>query len=159
MEKNILHLLGHPSENTACKGLLEAYQQDSEGEGNSQVLHLSNLKFNVNLSDGYKTSEVMQLEEDLVTSKQSMRIMVTMGTPKWWFYLINQTSQYQILKRMVFGYVGFDPFAFPPLGSSENQQTNGGLKGPDSQGIGHTALKISLIHYSTIKIKHYDTFD
>lgn len=38
-----------------------------------------------------------------------MRILVTMDTPKWWFYLVYRASQYQILKNIVFGYIGFNP--------------------------------------------------
>ena len=42
--------------------------------------------------------------------------MVTMDTPKWWFYLIYRASQYQILKDIIFGYVGFDPIRFSTFG-------------------------------------------
>lgn len=33
-----------------------------------------------------------------------------------WFYLIYRASQYQILKDIVFGYVGFDPVRFSTFG-------------------------------------------
>lgn len=170
MEKKILLLLGHPSENSFCNGLLDAYRQGAESTGAScKTLFISRLNFNVSLSDGYKTGEAMQLEEDLITAQQligwadhvvlaypnwwgfmpaitkgfidrvllpgfafknhsgknfpekllkgkSMRIMVTMDTPKWWFYLVYRASQYQILKDIVFGYVGFDPIRFSTFG-------------------------------------------
>lgn len=126
-------------------------------------------EFDVNLADGYKAGETMQLEEDLVAALQlilwadhvvlaypnwwgfmpavtkgfidrvflpgfafkhqsgklfpekllkgkSIRLMVTMDTPKLWFYLIYRASQYQILKDIVFGYVGFDPIRFTTFG-------------------------------------------
>lgn len=170
MAKNILLILGHPSEKSFCKGLLDAYQKGAENAGaNCRTIFISKLKFDVNLTDGYKTGEAMQLEEDLAAAQQliqwaehvvlvypnwwgfmpaitkgfidrillpgfafknhsgkifpeklmkgkSMRLMVTMDTPKWWFYLIYQASQYRILKDIVFGYVGFDPIRFSTFG-------------------------------------------
>jgi NAD(P)H dehydrogenase (quinone) len=170
MAKNILLILGHPSENSFCKALLDAYQNGAESAGaNIKTIYVSRLNFNVTLSDGYKNGTAMQLEDDLVASQEliqwadhvvmaypnwwgfmpavtkgfidrvflpgfafknhsgktfpekllkgkSMRLMVTMDTPKWWFYLIYRASQYQILKNIVFGYVGFDPIRFSTFG-------------------------------------------
>jgi NAD(P)H dehydrogenase (quinone) len=170
MEKNILLILGHPSENSFCKALLDAYQAGAESVGaNCKTIYISRLRFDVNLSDGYKNGEAMQLEQDLVASQElirwadhvvlaypnwwgfmpaitkgfidriflpgfafknhsgknfpekllkgkSMRVLVTMDTPKWWFYIIYRASQYQILKDIVFGYVGFDPIRFSTFG-------------------------------------------
>lgn len=53
--------------------------------------------------------------EKLLKGK-SIRLLVTMDTPKWWFYIIYRASQYQILKKIVFGYVGFDPIRFSTFG-------------------------------------------
>ncbi|WP_121812661.1 NAD(P)H-dependent oxidoreductase [Mucilaginibacter kameinonensis] len=168
MKKNILLILGHPSENSFCNALLNAYQRGAESAGaNCKVLYISRLKFDVNLAEGYKTGEYM--EDDLLAAQEmftwanhvvfvypnwwgfmpaitkgfidrlflpgfafkhqsgkifpekllkgkSMRLMVTMDTPKWWFYLIYRASQYQILKDIVFGYVGFDPIRFSTFG-------------------------------------------
>lgn len=170
MKKNILLILGHPSENSFCKALLDAYQKGAESTGAiCKTLYVSQLSFNVNLADGYKAGEAMPLEADFVTSQQllkwadhvvlaypnwwgfmpaitkgfidriflpgfafkhhsgkifpekllvgkSMRLLVTMDTPKWWFYLVYHASQYQILKNIVFGYVGFDPVRFSTFG-------------------------------------------
>ncbi|AYL95795.1 NAD(P)H-dependent oxidoreductase [Mucilaginibacter celer] len=170
MKKNILLILGHPSENSFCNALLNAYSAGAESAGATcKIIYISRLNFNVNLADGYKTGEAMQLEEDLVTSQQliqwadhvvlaypnwwgfmpaitkgfidriflpgfafknhsgkifpekllkgkSLRLLVTMDTPKLWFYLIYRASQYQILKDIVFGYVGFDPIRFTTFG-------------------------------------------
>ncbi len=170
MKKNILLILGHPSDNSLCNALLDAYQKGAAGsDASCKTLYISQLKFDVNLSDGYKKGEAMQLEEDLVASQElikwadhvvlaypnwwgfmpaitkgffdriflpgfafknhsgknfpekllagkSIRVMVTMDTPKWWFYLIYRASQYQILKDIIFGYVGFDPIRFSTFG-------------------------------------------
>jgi len=170
MAKNILLILGHPSENSFCNALLDAYKTGAEKAGATcKTIYISQLKFDVNLSDGYKTGETMQLEKDLVASQElikwadhvvmaypnwwgfmpaiakgfidrlflpgfafkhqsgkifpdkllkgkSMRLLMTMDTPKWWFYLIYRASQYQILKDIVFGYVGFDPIRFSTFG-------------------------------------------
>jgi len=170
MKKNILLLLGHPSENSFCNALIEAYKKGAEEAGAAcKTIYISRLKFNVNLQDGYKNGEAMQMEEDLINCQQlmqwadhvvlaypnwwgfmpaitkgfidrillpgfafkhhsgkifpdkllagkSMRLLVTMDTPKWWFYLIYHATQYQILKHIVFGYVGFKPIRFSTFG-------------------------------------------
>lgn len=170
MKRKILLILGHPSENSFCNALLEAYKTGAEQSGaECKVIYISRLKFDVNLADGYKTGEAMQLEEDLVEAQKllqwadhvvfaypnwwgfmpavtkgfidrvllpgfafknhsgkifpekllkgkSIRLLVTMDTPTWWFYLIYRASQYQILKDIVFGYVGFDPIRFTTFG-------------------------------------------
>lgn len=64
--------------------------------------------------------------EKLLTGK-SIRFLVTMDTPKWWFYLIYRASQFQILKKIIFGYVGFAPIRFSTFGfmrRSTNKQRN-----------------------------------
>lgn len=182
MAKKILLILGHPSENSFCKALLDAYQKGAESAGAiCKTIYVSRLNFDVNLSDGYKTGEAMQLEKDLIASQEliqwadhvvmaypnwwgfmpalakgfidrvflpgfafkhhsgkifpekllkgkSMRLLATMDTPKWWFYLIYRASQYQILKDIVFGYVGFDPIRFSTFGfmrkSTDKQRSN-----------------------------------
>ena len=170
MAKNILLILGHPSENSFCKALLDAYQNSAESAGaNIKTIYVSRLNFDVTLHDGYKNGEALQLEDDLANAQQlmlwadhvviaypnwwgfmpavmkgfidrillpgfafkhrsgkvfpekllkgkSIRLMVTMDTPKWWYYLIYRASQYQILKNIVFGYVGFDPIRFSTFG-------------------------------------------
>jgi putative NADPH-quinone reductase len=170
MKRNILLVLGHPSENSFCNALLDAYKKGAESIGaECKTIYIARLNFTVNLSDGYKTDAAMELEEDLVASQQlfqwadhvvmafpnwwgfmpaiakgfierlllpgfafkhhtgkifpdklltgkSIRLLVTMDTPTWWFYLVYRASQYQILKDIVFGYVGFDPIRFSTFG-------------------------------------------
>lgn len=170
MAKNILLILGHPSENSFCNALLDAYQRGAESAGAiCKTIYVSRLNFNVTLAEGYKNGEALLLEEDLANAQQlmlwadhvliaypnwwgfmpavmkgfidrillpgfafkhqsgkifpekllkgkSIRLMVTMDTPKWWYYLIYRASQYQILKDIVFGYVGFDPVRFSTFG-------------------------------------------
>ncbi|MFN8347062.1 MAG: NAD(P)H-dependent oxidoreductase [Spirosomataceae bacterium] len=191
MAKNILLILGHPSENSFCKALLDAYQKGAEQAGaNCQTLYLSRLHFNLNLSEGYKNGEAMPLEDDLIASQQqilqadhvvlaypnwwgfmpaltkgfidrvflpgfafkhhsgklfpekllkgrSIRLLVTMDTPTWWFYLIYRASQYQILKDILFGYVGFDPIRFSTFGfirKSTDKQRESWLKKVEKLG-------------------------
>lgn len=170
MTKNILLILGHPSKNSFNKALLDAYQKGAESIGaNCKTIYISDLNFDVNLADGYKTGKADQLEEDLVAAQKlfqwahhvvfafpnwwgampaitkgfidriflpgfafknhsgknfpeqllkgkSIRILVTMDTPKFWFYLIHRASLYLILKKVVFGYVGFKPISFSTFG-------------------------------------------
>jgi len=182
MAKNILLILGHPSENSFCNGLIDAYKKGAESSGATcKVIYISRLNFDVNLSDGYKTGKADQLEEDLVAAQKlfqwadhvviafpnwwgampaitkgfidrlflpgfafknhsgksfpekllkgkSMSVMVTMDTPKFWFYLVHRASLYLILKKVVFGYVGFKPINFSTFGfirkSTETLRTN-----------------------------------
>jgi putative NADPH-quinone reductase len=181
MAKKILLILGHPSENSFTRALLDAYRSGAESTGAiCKTIFIGRLKFNVTLEDGYKPGDTRQLEEDLLSAQQlltwadhvvfaypnwwgfmpaiakgfidrillpgfafkhhsgkifpekllsgkSLRILVTMDTPKWWFYLIYRASQYQILKDIVFGYVGFKPIRFSTFGfmrkSAEKQRT------------------------------------
>jgi len=170
MKNNILLILGHPSENSFCNALIEAYKKGAEKAGAvCKSIYVSRLNFDVTLHDGYKNGDAMQLEEDLIASQEiiqwadhvvfaypnwwgfmpaitkgfidriflpgfafkhhagkifpekllkgkSLRLLVTMDTPKWWFYLIYRASQYQILKHIVFGYVGFNPIRFSTFG-------------------------------------------
>lgn len=53
---------------------------------------------------------------DQLLKGKSMRILVTMDTPKLWFYLVHRASLYLILKKVVFGYVGFKPLSFSTFG-------------------------------------------
>ncbi|WP_415327024.1 NAD(P)H-dependent oxidoreductase [Chryseobacterium sp. MMS23-Vi53] len=180
--KNILLILGHPSKNSFNNALLDAYRKGAESEGATvKTIYISDLDFDVNLSDGYKNGETMTLEDDLIKSQKlikwadhvviafpnwwgsmpaitkgfidriflpdfafkhhsgkifpekllkgkSLRLLVTMDTPKWWFYLIYRASLYQILKKIVFGYVGFDPIKFSTFGfmrkSTDKQRQN-----------------------------------
>ena len=170
MAKNILLILGHPSKNSFNKALLDAYQKGAESSGaNCKTIYISDLNFDVNLADGYKTGKAGQLEEGLVAAQKlfywanhvvfafpnwwgfmpaatkgfidrlflpgfafknhsgknfpeqllkgkSMRVLVTMDTPKFWFYLVHRASLYLILKKVVFGYVGFKPINFSTFG-------------------------------------------
>jgi NAD(P)H dehydrogenase (quinone) len=180
--KNILLILGHPSKDSFSNALLEAYKKGAESEGAAiKTIYISDLDFDVNLSDGYRTGDGMELEEDLIKSQEqilwadhvvlafpnwwgfmpaitkgfidriflpgfafkhqsgkifpekllkgkSIRVLVTMDTPKFWFYLVYRASQYQILKNIVFGYVGFDPVKFSTFGfmrkSTDKQRQN-----------------------------------
>ena len=170
MAKNILLILGHPSKNSFNKALLDAYQTGAESTGaNCKIIYISDLNFDVNLADGYKTGKADQLEVDLVEAQKlfewashvvmafpnwwgampaitkgfidrlflpgfafknhsgktfpeqlltgkSIRLLVTMDTPKFWFYLVHRASLYLILKKVVFGYVGFKPVSFSTFG-------------------------------------------
>jgi NAD(P)H dehydrogenase (quinone) len=179
MAKKILLVLGHPSKNSFNKALLDAYQTGAESAGATcKTIFISDLNFDVNLADGYKTGNADELEADLLAAQQlfkwtdhvvfafpnwwgfmpaitkgfidrlflpgfafknhpgknfpeqllkgkSMRVLVTMDTPKFWFYLVHRASLYLLLKKVVFGYVGFKPINFSTFGfmrKSSDQQ-------------------------------------
>jgi NAD(P)H dehydrogenase (quinone) len=74
--------------------------------------------------------------EKLLKGK-SMRVMVTMDTPKFWFYLVHRASLYLILKKVVFGYVGFSPISFSTFGfmrRSTNEQRSNWLQKVEQLG-------------------------
>ena len=181
MAKHILLILGHPSKKSFNRALLDAYQKGVESTGaDCKTIYISDLNFDVNLADGYKTGKADQLEEDLLAAQKSfqwadhvvmafpnwwgampaiakgfidriflpgfafknhsgksfpekllkgksMRVLVTMDTPKFWFYLVHRASLYLLLKKVVFGYVGFKPINFSTFGfmrkSTDKQRT------------------------------------
>lgn len=170
MTKKIVLILGHPSENSFCKALLDQYQQGAERSGAiCKSIIISHLKFDINLPDGYRKEEAMELEDDLIAAQllvkwadhvvmafpnwwgsmpaiakgfidrlflpgfafkhhsgktfpeqllkgKSIRVLVTMDTPKLWFYFVHRASLYLILNKVVFGYVGFKPVSFSTFG-------------------------------------------
>lgn len=87
--KNILLILGHPSETSYCNALLDAYRIGAEKAGAiCKTLYISRLRFNLNLSDGYR-GETMPMEQDLVVSQQLIQWAdhVVMAYPNWWGFM------------------------------------------------------------------------
>lgn len=74
----------------------------------------------------FKNHSGKSFPEKLLAGK-SMRVLVTMDTPTFWFYLVHRASLYVILKKVVFGYVGFSPINFSTFGfmrkSTEGQRS------------------------------------
>ena len=90
MKTNILLILGHPSENSFCNALLDAYKKGAATTGaNYKTLYISQLDFNVNLADGYKTGETLPLEEDLIRSQEliSWADHIVLAYPNWWGFM------------------------------------------------------------------------
>ena len=75
----------------------------------------------------FKNHSGKTFPEQLLKGK-SMRVLVTMDTPKCWFYLVHRASLYLILRKVVFGYVGFKPIDFSTFGfmrrSTDKQRAN-----------------------------------
>ncbi len=89
-QRACLLILGHPSENSFCKPLLDAYQNGAESAGaNIKTIYVSRLNFKVTLSDGYKNGTAMQLEDDLIASQELIQWAdhVVMAYPKWWGFM------------------------------------------------------------------------
>ena len=182
MTKKVLLILGHPSEKSFSKALLDAYQKGAAYSGaRCETIIISQLDFSENLSEGYKNREAMTLEKDIIVSQQlinwadhiviayptwwgsmpaltkgfidrvflpgfafkhhkgksfpeqllkgkSIRLLVTMDAPKWWFYLVYRAAQYRMLKQLVFGYVGFDPVKFSTFGSMRKSDQSQRMK-------------------------------
>jgi NAD(P)H dehydrogenase (quinone) len=180
MAKNVLFILGHPSQNSFCKALLDSYQKGAAVLGaKCQSICISELNFDGNLAESYKNRDAILVEDDVIKSQElikwadhivmayptwwgsmpaltkgfidkvflpgfafkhhkgkpfpekllkgkSIRLLVTMDAPKWWFYLVYGAAQYRMLRQLVFGYVGFNPIRFTTFGavrtSSEAQR-------------------------------------
>lgn len=59
----------------------------------------------------YKYHKGKNFPEKLLKGR-SIRILVTMDTPKFWFYLGFWAAQYRMLRQLVFEFVGFNPVRF-----------------------------------------------
>jgi NAD(P)H dehydrogenase (quinone) len=83
--KKILIINGHPKRNSFCQSLADAYQRGSKLGGHEfEVLHLRDLEFNLNLSDGYSLKT--ELEPDLIKAQQLITWAnhVVIIHPVWW---------------------------------------------------------------------------
>jgi putative NADPH-quinone reductase len=73
----------------------------------------------------FKHHEGKLFPEKLLKGK-SIRLLVTMDTPKLWFYIVFRAAQYRMLRNVLFEYVGFHPVRFSTFGgmrkSSEGQR-------------------------------------
>lgn len=64
----------------------------------------------------FKHHKGKNFPEKLLKGK-SIRLLVTMDAPKWWFYIVYRAAQYKMLKDLVFGFVGFNPVSFTTFGA------------------------------------------
>ena len=83
--KNILIINGHPNKKSYCHALAEAYATGASSAGNPVVLlHLSELRFNFNLADGY--SKKSETETDLLMAQEKIKWAqhIVVVHPVWW---------------------------------------------------------------------------
>ena len=53
--RNVLIILGHPSKNSFCNALMDAYEKGAQYSGSViRKIYVGDLHFNPNLSEGYK---------------------------------------------------------------------------------------------------------
>jgi putative NADPH-quinone reductase len=85
--KNTLLILAHPSKNSFCWALLNAYKEGAESSGAlCRTLVLSDLNFTPNLADGYRDREHTKMEPDLVEAQNLIRWAehLVFVYPTWW---------------------------------------------------------------------------
>ena len=85
MSKRILVILGHPSPDSFCGALADAYVQEARRAGHEvQLLRLSALQFDPVLHDGYRQTQV--LEPDLLQAQSDILRAehLTFIYPIWW---------------------------------------------------------------------------
>lgn len=85
MKKKILIIDGHPNENSFCASLSKSYAkgaQDSKFE--LQTISLRNLKFDLNLREGYR--KIQELEPDLIDAQLKIKWCehLVFVYPIWW---------------------------------------------------------------------------
>lgn len=83
--KKVLVINGHPNPESFCSALVKSYTKGCLSSGNEVVvLNLAELKFDLNLSGGFKSEQV--LEDDLKLAQQhilwAQHIVVV--HPVWW---------------------------------------------------------------------------
>lgn len=83
--QKVLIINGHPTADSFCHALSEAYKQSSLAIGNDVVLiHLNELNFNMNLINGY--TKRTELEDDLIRVQQKITWAshIVIVHPVWW---------------------------------------------------------------------------
>lgn len=83
--KDILVINGNPKKESLCSALAESYRQGvAESGGQIQLIHLSGLDFDMNLSLGYEKGQ--EPEPDLAGVQRAIRDAshVVIVSPVWW---------------------------------------------------------------------------
>lgn len=85
LKKKILIIDGHPNENSFCAAIARAYAAGAkEGEIELRTLSLRNLKFELNLRQGYQ--KIQELEPDLIEAQNLIKWCehLVVIYPIWW---------------------------------------------------------------------------
>ena len=85
MSKRILVILGHPSSDSFCAALADAYGEAARGAGHEvRELRLGQLDFDPILHEGYR--QVQPLEADLLAAQQAISWAehLVFAFPVWW---------------------------------------------------------------------------
>jgi len=81
----ILLINGHPSNESFCYALSQAYKQGAQSAGAEvREIHVGELKFSPNLAHGYR--KITELEEDLLKAQASLKWAehLVFVYPTWW---------------------------------------------------------------------------
>ena len=85
--RNVLIILGHPSKNSFCNALMDAYEKGAQYSGSViRKIYVGDLHFNPNLSEGYKDRLTNILEPDLKQVQQNIQWAdhIVLIYPTWW---------------------------------------------------------------------------
>ncbi len=85
MKKKILIIDAHPNQNSFCSALAESYAKGAQSSDfEVQKLSLRNLKFEMNLRDGYR--KIQELEPDLIEAQNKIKWCehLVIVYPIWW---------------------------------------------------------------------------
>lgn len=83
--KKILIINGHPTADSYCSALVQAYKNGAKQSGNEiEVIHLCDLNYKMNLEGGY--SHRTELEPDLLEAQQKIKWSqhLVVIHPVWW---------------------------------------------------------------------------
>jgi NAD(P)H dehydrogenase (quinone) len=83
--KNILIINAHPDNESFCKALANSYLKGAESSGgNCSLVNLADLKFDLNLNNGYRKRT--ELEPDLIETQEKITAAqhIVFVYPTWW---------------------------------------------------------------------------
>ena len=83
--EKVLVILGHPSRNSLCNGLADAYEEGVRvAEAECRRINLVDLQFDPILHEGY--NKIQELEPDLVAAQEAIRWAehLVFVYPNWW---------------------------------------------------------------------------
>jgi putative NADPH-quinone reductase len=86
MKKKILIILGHPSRESFCHALSDAYKRGALASGAEvREIRVGDLNFNPNLAHGYR--RITELEDDLVGAQNQIQWAqhLVFVYPTWWW--------------------------------------------------------------------------
>ena len=76
---------GNPKKSSLCKGLAESYKQGFfDAGGDVEIVHISELDFDMNLKNGYNENQVLEGDLKLLQTSILKSLHIVIISPVWW---------------------------------------------------------------------------